>query len=182
MRSSWHCKKFLFDSQLLRNSVCESLRSLAHSNCVNFNQAALRTVLKPENMSSSAKQICLRFVCVYALNYASFYRPVSNRFSRCLDHCFHLFRSLFESISIAYKTLELNYFVFETFCLLPFLASVSRPQGPLISNYVRFCFGQSRSFSTQLDLIRLYGEVMLFCFAFFHRNKWFSRVHHFGLC
>ena len=34
------------------------------------------------------------------------------------------------SIYYIYKTLELNYFVFETFYLLPFFASVSRPQGP----------------------------------------------------
>ena len=40
----------------------------------------------------------------------------------------HLFSMLFESISIDYKTLELNYFVFETFYVLPFFASVSRPQ------------------------------------------------------
>ena len=40
--------------------------------CVNFNQAALRGVFKPENMSWSAqaKQIPVRFVCVYA----SFFR------------------------------------------------------------------------------------------------------------
>ena len=37
---------------LLRDAVysgiCESLRSLAHSNCVNFNQTDLRAVLKPD--------------------------------------------------------------------------------------------------------------------------------------
>ena len=32
-----------------------------------------------------------------------------------LDNCFCLFRLLFESISIDYKTLELNYFVFKAF-------------------------------------------------------------------
>ena len=37
--------------------------------------------------------------------YASFV-AVSNRFSRSLDHCFRSFRSLFESISIDYKTLQ----------------------------------------------------------------------------
>ena len=42
---------------------------------------------------------------------------VSNRFNRCLDHCFCSFRSLFESISIEYTTLELNNFVFEAFYL-----------------------------------------------------------------
>ena len=52
----------------------------------------------------------------------------SYRFSRCLDHCFRSFRSLFESISIDYKTLQLNYFVFETFFCC-FLSSVSRPRG-----------------------------------------------------
>ena len=121
----------IFDSRMLRSSICESLRSLAHSNCVTFNQAALRAVLNPENMSSSAQatQIPVRFVCVYASSTLPFL-AVSNRFNRCLDHCFHSFRSLFESISIAYKTLQLNYFVFKTFYLLPFLASLSRPQEP----------------------------------------------------
>ena len=163
--------------------LLESLRSLAHSNYVNFNQAALHAVLKPENMSSSAQatQISVCFVCVYASSTVPFI-AVSNRFSHCLDHCFRSFRSLFASISIDCKTLELNYFVFEkhaiertsntntrslrlcvrfkhgsfyrrfhavvsfavwitvfdsclnlvfeTFYLLPFLTSVSRPQGP----------------------------------------------------
>ena len=79
----------------------------AHSKCVNFNQAALRAVLKPENLSSSAQatQIPVRFVCVYASSTLAFI-AVSNRFSRFLDHCFCSFRSLFESISIDYKTLE----------------------------------------------------------------------------
>ena len=43
---------------------------------------------------------------------------------RCLDNYFFSFRSLFESISIDYvqntAALKLNYFVFETFYLLPF--------------------------------------------------------------
>ena len=93
-------------SSIIR-SICESLRSLAHSNCVNFNQAALRAVLKSENMSSSAqaKQISVRFVCVYASSTLPFI-AVSNRFSRCLDHCFRSFPSLFKSTSIDYKTLE----------------------------------------------------------------------------
>ena len=87
-------------------------------------------MLNPENMSSSAqaKQIPVRFVCVYASSTLPFI-AVSNRFSRCLDHCFRSFRS----ISMDYKTtaaLELNYFVFETSYLLLFLAYVSRPQGP----------------------------------------------------
>ena len=55
---------------------CVSLRSLGYSNCVNLNQAALRAVLKPENISNSqAKQIPVRFVCVCVrFKYASFYR------------------------------------------------------------------------------------------------------------
>ena len=56
----------VFDSRMLCSSICESLRSLAYSNGVNFNQAALRAVLKPENRSSNAQatQISVRFVCV----------------------------------------------------------------------------------------------------------------------
>ena len=111
-----------------------SLRSFAHSNCANFNQAALRAVLKLENMSSStqAKQISVRFICVYASSTLPFI-AVSNRFSRCLEHCLCSFRSLFESISIDYKTLELNYFVFETFYLLSFLAPWVALKGSLIN-------------------------------------------------
>ena len=58
--------------------VSALVRSLAHSNCVNFNHAALRAVLKQENiMASSAHasktnvrtlRLCVRF------KYASFYR------------------------------------------------------------------------------------------------------------
>ena len=65
-------------------AICESLRSLALSNCVNFNQAALGAVLKAENMSSSSqeKHICVRFVCVYASSSLPF-MAVFNRFRRC---------------------------------------------------------------------------------------------------
>ena len=95
------------------------------------NQAALRVVLKLEDISSSvqATQISVRFVCVYASSTLPSI-AVSNCFSRCLDHCFCSFRPLFESISINYRALELNYFVFKTFYLLPFLAFVSGCQGP----------------------------------------------------
>ena len=63
--------------------ICEYLRSLAHYNCVNFNQAALRGVLKQEKMSSStqARQISVCFVCVLC-------------FSCCLDHCFRSFHTV----------------------------------------------------------------------------------------
>ena len=37
--------------------------------------------------------------------------------------------------------LELNYFVFETFYLLPFLASMSRPQGPFSIHFILFYGG-----------------------------------------
>ena len=111
----------------------KSLRSLAHFNCVDFNQAALRAVLKPQNISSSsqATQISVSFVCVYASSTLPFI-AVFNRFSRCLDHCFRSFQSLFKSISIDYKTLVINYFVFETFycCLFGHLWVVL--DGPLI--------------------------------------------------
>ena len=61
------------------------------------------------------------------------------RFCRCLNHSFlSLFGSLFSLVSVAVwiyfnrlqntAALELNYFVFHTFYLLPFLASLSRPQ------------------------------------------------------
>ena len=81
-----------FYSWMLRSSICESLGSLAHSRLLcafNFNEAALRVVLKPETYHEAAQQNIV----------------VSNRLGRCIDHCF---RSLFESILIEYKTLELN--------------------------------------------------------------------------
>ena len=90
-----------------------------------FALTGLRTLSKPENMSPSAQgtQIPVRFVCVYVLSTLSFI-VVSNRVCRCLNHCFRSFRSLFESISIDYKLMELNYFVFETFHLLTLLGSL----------------------------------------------------------
>ena len=47
LKSVDRCKvafNVIFDSRMLCSSIFESLRSLAHSNCVNFNQAALRAV------------------------------------------------------------------------------------------------------------------------------------------
>ena len=97
-----HFYTLRFFLQLLR-----FLRSLAHSNCVNFNRAP---VLKPKNMwmssSAQAKQLCVRFVCVCASWSTLPFIAVYNSFSRCVDHCFCSFRSLFESISIDYKTLH----------------------------------------------------------------------------
>ena len=52
-----------------------------------------------------ATQISVCFVCVYVPSTLPFI-AVSNRLSRCLDHCFRSFRSLFKLISIDYKTLE----------------------------------------------------------------------------
>ena len=87
LKSVDRCKvafNVIFDSRMLCSSIFESLRSLAHSNCVNFNQAALRAVLKPENMSSAqTKQISVRFVCVHASSMLPFI-AVSDRFNRCL--------------------------------------------------------------------------------------------------
>ena len=89
------------------------------------------SAIGPMLSSVQATQISVHFVCVQYASSTLHFIAVSNRFSRCLDHCFRLLRSLFESISIDYKTLELNYFVFETFYLLPFLASASREsKGP----------------------------------------------------
>ena len=107
---------------------------MLHSNYVNY-QVALRAVLKPETyhqLSSQATQISVLFVRVYAWSTFPFI-AVSNRFSRCLRaasiSCFCSFRLLFDYISIDYKTLRLNYFVFKNFYLLPSLplnlASVS---------------------------------------------------------
>ena len=68
--------------------------------------------------------------------------PFSFSTGRCLDHCFRSFPSRFQSISIDQKTLEhcmeRNYFVFQTLYLLPFLATVSRPQGLFDSFHKHF--------------------------------------------
>ena len=53
--------------------------------------------------------------------------------SRCLDHCCRSFLSLFEFISNDYKLLELNYFVIETFYMLPFFGIRESPSRPLDS-------------------------------------------------
>ena len=65
---------FLVTDATVRSSICESLRSLAHSKCVDFNPAALRAVLKPENMSSSAqaklhKYLHASFVCTFQVRF-----------------------------------------------------------------------------------------------------------------
>ena len=107
--------------------LCLSLRSLAHSNCVDFNQAALRAVLRPENISSSsqATQIYL---------YVSFVCTLQVRF----------LLSLFSTVSVAvwitvfarfdrFLALELNYFVFKTFYLLSFWHPRVALKGTLIN-------------------------------------------------
>ena len=126
---------------MLRNSICESLRLLAHSNC------GIKT------SSAQAKQIPVRFVfaqtSVCALRFSS--RRTKSNWQVQLRLCvcffcrrFQTFQSLFSHCSLVSvavwiyfnrlqntAAMELNYFVFETFYLLPFLASVSRrPQGP----------------------------------------------------
>ena len=96
------------------------------------NDAALHVIKLTSNTNTRTLRLCVRFK--YTLHFIA----VSNRFSRCLDHCFRLFSSLFESIWIDYKTQQQwSYFVFETFyqfCCF-FLASMSRPQSPLIRSW-----------------------------------------------
>ena len=102
--------------------------------------------LHTSNTNIHTLRLCVSF------KYASFYRAVSNRSSRCLDRCFCSFRS---QNSIDYKTLELNYFVFETFYLLPFLASVSRPQG---SFDLYFDLYLNTAYTQYTTFISLFGE------------------------
>ena len=119
--------------------LCE-LRSLAHSKCVDFNPAALRAVLKPENVSSSsqATQIPVRLRLRVHFKYASFYRRFQSFQS--------LFGSLFSLVSIAVwiyfnrlqntGALELNCFVFKTFYLLSFWHPRVALKGTLTSSVV----------------------------------------------
>ena len=96
-------------------------------------------------MKRTATQISVRFVCVYASSTLPF-NAVSNRFSRCLEHCFRLLLSLETAIyfnrfqdTAVLKTLQykdtavltiVKLFCNLNFYLLPFLASVSRLHGP----------------------------------------------------
>ena len=94
-----------FCLRMLGSSICESLRSLAHSNWVNFSQAALRAMLKPWNISSwlQARQIPIRYpVCVYPSSTLPFI-AVSSRFIHCFalitifthfGRCLNLFQSI----------------------------------------------------------------------------------------
>ena len=97
----------------------------------------LRACVKPQNMSSST-QILVRFVCLFVRFISTLpFIAISNCLSCCLDHCFHLFWSLFESDSIKYnKTLELNCFV-QLFisCLFGIHESPSRTLWLMLSHF-----------------------------------------------
>ena len=138
---------------MLPSNICESLRSLAHPNCVNVfaltrllfcalclsSRDPLRSSWRGRKSSGSVLKRCVKtgkHVIKHTSN-TNIRAPrlcvsfnVDFLLSPCLEHGFCSFRSLFESFSIDYKTQELKCFVFETFYLLPFLASTSRPQGP----------------------------------------------------
>ena len=113
-----------------RNRVC--LWRMAHS--------ILETLDVAFRLSAVYYTFIFRFLAIRALRlcvllqYASFYWRLQS-FQCCFEPCFRQFWSLFESISIHYRTLEPNYFVFETFLSSAFLAPVSRRQGPLDSHY-----------------------------------------------
>ena len=70
----------------------------------------------------------IRFVCVYASSTLPFIAVWINVFDRFGHNRFG-----FNRLQIS-AALEINYFAFEIFCLLPFLASVSHPQGPFDYN------------------------------------------------
>ena len=119
-------------SRCLDDRFC-SFRSLQYLNLFQSIMKHCSTAAKLFRISKT----CHRAHKYHKYPYVSFactlpiFIALSNRFSRWLNDCFCSFRSLFESILIDYKTLELNYFAFETFYLLPFFAYVSRPQlGP----------------------------------------------------
>ena len=69
-------------------------------------------------------RLCIRFLCVYA----SFYRRFQSLQS-LFDHCFFSFRSLFESISIDYKTLDSACTGAKLFCIWKFLSASFFGQG-----------------------------------------------------
>ena len=78
--TAWSLKSNVrYGKWMLRTSICESLRTLEHSNCINFfalTRLLCALLLKPEKKSSTAQatQISVRFVCVYSsIRYASFY-------------------------------------------------------------------------------------------------------------
>ena len=120
---------FLFDSWMLCNSICESLRLLAHS------KFQLRKTL-----SAQAKQISVCFVFAQISVFA--FRFSSRRTSSCdrlvaspASFMCTLLLSPFPIVSVAVWITVFTRFghclnLFQTFYLLPFLASVSRPQVP----------------------------------------------------
>ena len=66
------------------------LRSLAHSNCVHFNQTALRAVVKPENISSSETNTLqvLFLLSPFPIVSVAVWITVFARFGRCLNRQF----------------------------------------------------------------------------------------------
>ena len=75
---------------MLRTSICEALRSLTHSNCVNFDQPALCDVLKlPENLSSTTQK-------PFPIDSIIVWINVIACFNRCFDYCYYLLQSMFE--------------------------------------------------------------------------------------
>ena len=108
-----------------------------------------------KHRSSQAKQISVRFVCVYASNTLPFIN-LSNRFSRCLDHCFRSLPSLFESISIDYKTLEHSgaesFRIWKT-CHRASNINIYRKYAPFVCILQASFYRRFRSFRSLFELI-----------------------------
>ena len=125
--------------------------------CVRFKYASF--YLRLQSFQSLFESISVDYKTL-ELNYFVFEKHVTKRTSNTntrtlrLCVCFKRIRFLlspFSLVSLAVwiyfnrlqntAPLELNYFVFETFYLLPFLASMSRPQGPFSIHFILFYGG-----------------------------------------
>ena len=109
-----------FLSSLLLSMVFVITRAFQSRKLFRVNQTTLRAVLNQKTCHPSAQaiQIQARFVCVYNSSRLPFI-AVSNRYSRCLDHCF---RSLFTWIYFnLLQNTEDIFICIERFSLLSFL-------------------------------------------------------------
>ena len=60
------------------------------------------------------------------------------------------FRSLFRSILIDYKTLELNYFGYDTCCFLAPVACMSHPRSRTIYLIINMCHNNNNNYNTNI--------------------------------
>ena len=122
------------------SSICESLRSLVHCNCVDsfaltrllcacVNGKIFHQAHNASYINTRMLRLCVRLKVHFLL---SPFPIVSVAIFGSLFSLVSIYHALFEFISIDYRALELNWFEFESLYLLSFLfffSSVSRLRG-----------------------------------------------------